>query len=377
MKKAGIYIHIPFCRRKCSYCDFYLVTNLSLLDKFSANLRNEIILNSRFYKNVEFDSVFFGGGTPSLLSVDSLAGILKTIKDEYQISDSAEITVESNPEDFSENASKLPALKDTGFNRISLGVQSLIDDELKFLTREHNSEMAIRVTQKALKYFDNLSADVIYSLPEQNFFSPGKTVNKLIELGVPHISAYTLIYEPNTVLDKLRRKNIAVPNIESLEAGLFNSITEKLICAGYNHYEVSNFALPGFESRHNIKYWDYADYIGFGPSAHSLFQGKRWNNVRNIILYNNLLKDNLQAHENFKTLTDSEKQNEFIMCGLRGQGIHLNNFSEMFGKNFSEIFVNQTARYIRNGFAECTSERFKLTEKGYLLADEITLAFLN
>ncbi|MCX6160541.1 MAG: radical SAM family heme chaperone HemW [Ignavibacteriae bacterium] len=377
MNKSGIYIHIPFCRRKCSYCDFYLVTNLSVIGKFTSNLRNEIALSSRFYQDVEFDSVFFGGGTPSLLSVDDLAAILKTIKDEYRISDSAEISIESNPEDFTEDNSKLPALRDIGFNRISLGVQSLIDDELKFLTREHDSDMAVRVTQRALKYFENLSADVIYSLPEQKLQSSGRTVDKLIELGVPHISAYTLIFESNTVLNKLRRKNITLPNNESLEAGFYYFITEKLLSAGYNHYEVSNYSLQGFESRHNMKYWDYADYIGFGPSAHSLFRGKRWNNVRNIILYNNLLKENRLTYENITMLTAAEKQNEFILCGLRAQGIHLLNFSKLFGKNFSEIFVNQTDRYIRNGFAEYTSGRFRLTEKGYLLADEITLAFLN
>ena len=376
MDKAGIYIHIPFCRRKCGYCDFYLVTNLSVISKFVDNLINEIKLSSVSYKDIEFDTVFFGGGTPSLLSTDSLSRILIALKESYEISGDAEITIESNPEDFYNDTGKPAILRDMGFNRISLGVQSLVDEELKFLTREHDSSMAVKVIENLLNYFYNLSVDVIYSLPGQNRPAVGKTIDKLLVLEVPHVSAYTLIFEPNTVFNKFKRKNLIHPNDDFQEALLYDFISDKLTGAGYNHYEVSNYALPGFESRHNIKYWDYIDCVGFGPSAHSLFKGSRWNNTRNIITYNKLLQENLLPRENVKVLTVTEMQNEFIMCGLRGQGVDLNKYKILFGEDFSSVFKDKIGYYTGFGTAEITNERFRLTRKGYLLADEITLSFV-
>lgn len=371
LNKPGIYIHIPFCSHKCNYCDFYLITNLDIIDRFLINLEKEIVISAGKYKNCTFDSVFIGGGTPSLLKGSQINRIIGTLKNNYKISDQSEITIETNPENFINNENKLSEFKIAGINRISFGIQSFNDDELNFLTREHSSSQAIQVIENAKKYFENISIDLIYSLPGQTKASLINTIDTAVELKIPHISAYTLIYEEETPIFNSMKRNIISKNEDTYESELYSIFTEKLLQSGYGHYEVSNYALKDFESRHNMKYWEYSNYLGFGPSAHSFWNGKRWNNFRNIIKYNISLQKNELPMENENSLSVDEMKTEFIMLGLRSKGVNLKNYNKIFGSIFKEEFSSQIKEIKENGIGELSKEYFSLNEKGYLLADEI------
>lgn len=371
MSKPGIYIHIPFCRHKCSYCDFYLITNLGIADRFLDNLINEIILSASIYRNDIFDSVFIGGGTPSILSGEQIGRILGALKNNYNISDESEITIESNPEDFINDSDKLHQIRNSGINRISFGVQSFNDDELKFLTREHSATQAIKVIENAKKYFDNISIDLIYSLPNQSIGNLESTLETAIGLNIPHISAYTLIYEKETPIYNMMSRNKIVRNDDNIESELYSLFSSKLISKGYEHYEVSNYAKKGFESKHNLKYWEYSNYLGFGPSAHSMWNGKRWNNFRNIIKYNISLQKNELPIENEIVLTKEEMKTEFIMLGLRSKGVLLANYESTFGREFYEEFRKPVSILQEQELGILKKDYFSLTEKGYLLVDEI------
>ena len=269
---SGIYIHIPFCRRKCSYCDFYLISNLNIVDRFVSNLLKEIEISSVSYRKEKFNTIFFGGGTPSILSADKLGIIISSLKNYFNISENPEVTIEANPEDFADT--DFNEYRAAGINRFSFGVQSFNNDELKFLTREHSAGHAEKIIRECLKIFDNVSIDLIYSLPNQKKDNLINSLKKVIELNVPHVSAYTLIFEEQTKLYNLFRKNLVTQNEDSLEAELYSLVTGFLTSRGFNHYEVSNYAKPGYQSKHNLKYWSYENYVGFGPSAHSLYNGK-------------------------------------------------------------------------------------------------------
>lgn len=370
MPFSGIYIHIPFCRKKCDYCDFYLITNTVILERFLENLKTEIFLHSQFYKNTGFDTIFIGGGTPSLLDAKQIESILDSLFINYDIKRNPEITIEANPEDFC-RTQKLKYLKDTGVNRISFGIQSFVDRELKFLTREHSSEQSVDVIKNAQKYFDNISIDLIYSLPHQKISDLEKTLDITLKLEIPHVSAYTLIYEKETPLYNMMQRKKIVMNDDKLESKLYMLFSEKLAKRGYEHYEVSNYAKKGYRSKHNLKYWEYENYLGFGPSAHSFFGGKRWNNFRNIIKYNISLQKNELAIENVHNLTAEELKTEFIMLGLRSVGVNLKRYRELFGKEFENEFSDSLDLLVKENLGMKRTGYFSLTEKGYLIVDEI------
>ncbi len=366
---SGIYIHIPFCSKRCSYCDFYLITNLNVLDKFLSNLKKEISLSGESYKNNQFDTIFFGGGTPSVLSNNQIEEIINCLHKYFSISSETEISMEANPEDFLEK--KVGDYRSAGVNRLSLGVQSFVDSELKFLTRQHTSDQAEQVIKDASKYFDNINLDIIYSLPSQSKSDLDLSLTKAIELGVKHISAYTLTYEEKTVLYKSLQKNLIKKNPDSLEAELYSFVSEKLISNGYNHYEVSNFAKENYRCRHNLKYWEYDNYLGFGPSAHSFFNNTRWNNFRDIVRYNSFLEKNILPVEEEYEVSDKQRHLEFVMLSLRSGGIKLKKYFEMFNENFENKFQMSAAELIKNEYAVMDKEKFQLNEKGYALADAI------
>ena len=370
MADSGLYIHIPFCRKKCNYCDFYLITNTNILDRFLKKLETEILLQSDKFKEYKFDTIFIGGGTPSLLTEKQIDNLLNCLNKYYNIDSESEITIEANPEDFP-NQNKLRTLKKIGINRISFGIQSFIDEELKFLTREHTAKQAIEVIDKVKKYFDNISIDLIYSLPNQKKINLEKTLGKTLELEIPHISAYTLIFEKETPIYNLMDRKKIYKNDDKFESQLYLMFSDKLIKAGYEHYEVSNYAKKGYESKHNLKYWEYNNYLGFGPSAHSFFNGKRWNNFRNIIKYNINLQKNELAIENEHILTPEESKTEFIMLGLRSKGVNLKRYSEIFRKDFLNKFSVSLNILIKEKLGIQKSDYFSLTEKGYLMVDEI------
>jgi putative oxygen-independent coproporphyrinogen III oxidase len=343
---------------------------MNILDRFLNNLETEIVLQSKKYESCKFDTIFIGGGTPSLLTEKQIDNLINYLNKYYNIASDSEITIESNPEDFPK-PDKFKSLKNIGINRISFGVQSFIDEELKFLTREHTAKQAIEVIDKAKKYFDNISIDLIYSLPNQSKMNLEKTIDTALELGIPHISAYTLIFEKETPIYNMMDRKIIKKNDDDLESQLYLMFSDKLIKAGYSHYEVSNYAKNGYESKHNLKYWEYNSYLGFGPSTHSFFNGKRWNNFRNIIKYNINLQKNELAIENEHILSEEESKTEFIMLGLRSKGVNLKRYSEIFGREFLEEFSVSLNILAKEKLGMQNSNRFSMTEKGYLMVDEI------
>lgn len=371
MSESGIYIHIPFCRQKCTYCDFYLVTNLNIIDKFVSNLLSEINSYSGLLRDHSFDTIFLGGGTPSVLPADYVEEIIYSLKQNFNISQYPEITIEANPEDFKDNFSKLRQLSFAGVNRISFGIQSFLDEELKFLTRLHSAETGIKAIKKAKEYFDSISIDLIYSIPGQKISDIEKSIRKAIELKVDHISAYTLIYEKETKLYKEFTSNKNYKTPENIEREFYDYFTIRLIESGFKHYEISNYALNGKESRHNRKYWEYDDYIGFGPSSHSKINFKRWNNVRNIIKYNISLQNSILPITGEHNLSNTEIANEMIMLGLRARGIDIFKFKKLSGFDFIKKYESSISELIENGFAEIYENYFFLTEKGYSVSDEI------
>ncbi|MEO8210408.1 MAG: radical SAM family heme chaperone HemW [bacterium] len=366
---SGIYIHIPFCSKRCNYCDFYLITNLNVIDKFLLNLKKEISIASESFKEYKFDTIFFGGGTPSILSGHQIGDIFNYIHKHFNVSNEPEISLEANPEDFLEK--EISDYKSAGINRISFGVQSFIDSELKFLTRQHNASQAESVIKKASKHFDNINLDIIYSLPSQNIADIDYSLTKAIELSVKHISAYTLTYEKRTVLYKSLQKSLVKKNPDSVEAELYSFVAEKLISNGYNHYEISNFAADGFRCRHNLHYWNYENYIGFGPSAHSFFDYYRWNNYRDILKYNLLLEKNILPVEEKYELSEKQKKLEFIMLSLRSDGVDFNEYKNIFKEDFEKTFNGSINELVMNKFGEADAKGFRLNEKGFILGDEI------
>ncbi|MFZ1320662.1 MAG: radical SAM family heme chaperone HemW [Ignavibacteria bacterium] len=370
---SGIYIHIPFCRKRCNYCDFFFITNTKLKSEYLSALKKEIVLHSENYKTDKFDTVFLGGGTPSVLSDIEVAEVLSILRDNFNISDSSEITLESNPEDLENNASE--KYFKAGINRFSFGVQSFIDSELKFLTRQHTSESAEIVIRRAAESTENISVDIIYSLPSQNPDDVIFSISKAIESGANHISAYSLTYEKGTLLYKSLEKNPDIKNNSEKDSELFNSVSEKLLSEGFIHYEVSNFARPGFESRHNLKYWTYENYLGLGPSAHSFFYNERWNNPSSFSKYVNSLKENkLPSEDRYRPEKDQMKL-EYIMLGLRSIGIDFVNFEEIFEEDFKVLYKNSIYELLEKNYAVATETGIKLNEKGYSVADEITVRY--
>ena len=369
MNKAGIYIHIPFCRKRCNYCDFFFTTNLNLLDEFIENLNQEIRLASQGYKDVEFDTIFFGGGTPSILSLKQFESILNTFHKEYKISSSNEISIECNPEDLDNY--NLKELRQIGINRLSLGVQSFNDSELMFLTREHSTKQAEDVIKEAKDHFENISIDLIYSLPKQTKKKVEYSLNKLMELNIPHVSAYTLIFEEKTILYKQLMKEVVSQNNEALEAELYEFISDKLTTEGFQHYEISNFAKEGFESKHNLKYWEYDNYLGFGPSSHSFFDKKRWENFRSIKKYMGSIERGHLPIAKEHTLNKNEMRTEFIMLALRSKGVNFKKYQKALDEDFKSKYERAIQELIKNGYAKLEQGKFKLNRKGYAIADEI------
>jgi len=366
---SGIYIHIPFCKRRCNYCDFFFTTNTKLTDDFLRSLSIEIKLHSATFPELTFDTISFGGGTPSLLGGENIANIISVIRNNFNISEDTEISLEANPEDLTGN--KIEELQRSGINRLSIGVQSFIDKELEFLTRHHTSLQAEDVVKRALDTISNVSIDIIYSLPSQRFEDIAYSISKANELGVKHVSAYTLTFEDKTLLTKQETEGKIIRNTPEHEATLYETVACNLSTLGFRQYEISNFAKQGFESRHNKKYWELKNYLGIGPSSHSFIHSKRWNNVKNLGLYSEMLKKDELPVENLYELTNEELKSDFIMLALRAGGVCFDEYSRRFDNSFLLTYKTVIDNLVRDGFAGKSQDNFCLTSKGYAIADEI------
>jgi oxygen-independent coproporphyrinogen-3 oxidase len=377
---SGIYIHIPFCERKCIYCDFYSVENLNLIDRFTESLLKEIeifSIEADFFNDSIFDTIYFGGGTPSLLEPAQIEKILNKLSQSFKISSNFEITLETNPGTVDKR--KLLEFKNLGVNRISFGVQSFFDDDLKFLGRIHTGEDAFKCVNDSFEVgFENVSIDLIFGLPGQTVEKWLENLKFAVSLNVPHISAYNLIVERGTPLRELvSLGKVEIPEDE-IQAQLYERTIDFLENAGYVHYEVSNYAFEGFECRHNLKYWQYENYIGFGPSAHSFWINKRWWNFANLNKYINALDLGKIPVANFEILDEEKMIEEFIYLSLRSKGINVARFKGKFGFEFVDGDIKDEIEELeRAGYITIEDDFIKLTPKGFLLCDEIVLRLIS
>lgn len=367
---ASIYLHIPFCEKKCLYCDFYSIENLSRTEDFLAALHYEIDLYAGYAEKESVETVFFGGGTPSLLSPGQLGDILSHLRRVFPIEKDAEITVETNPGTVT--AEKLAAFRSLGVNRLSIGVQSFHDDELKFLSRIHDAAEAMRCMEYAGRAgFDNVGIDLIYALPGQTLQRWQATLQRAVELQPDHISAYGLIVEDGTPLARMVHAGLVSPMPADEEAEFYEFTMAFLEAHRFEHYEVSNYARPGFRSRHNYNYWRHANYLGFGPSAHSFWKeghrvARRWWNISNLSHYCSSLKCGMLPILQEETLDTVQLLEEEIFLGLRSDGIRLERLRHDATQASSLVasLIDEGAAMIENGI-------LRLTRKGYLLCDEI------
>lgn len=373
----GLYIHIPFCHRRCTYCDFYLTTNLNLVENFISALLKEIKLYSQKYPAATISSVFFGGGTPSILTSKQFDIIIKSIYDNFNVTPSPEITVECNPEDILDNKGKFTDYRNSGANRISVGVQSFIDKELSFLTRLHNGIDSIKSLEIAKGIFENVSADLIYSINGQTLNDIEYNLNKLLQLKLQHISAYTLIIEKGTLLYKEYERKKLLKTIDTDNPQFYEFVNSVLNENGYTHYEVSNYAMEGYQSKHNLTYWNFDYYLGLGPSAHSFIGTNRFSNSRNLSLYIEKLNKGLLPLETNDTLTQMELKNDYFISALRCNGINFSKYKQLFGIEFLEEYKSVIDNLLNLNLAVTDKLVFRLNEKGFALADEITLSFLQ
>ena len=371
MKTTACYIHIPFCDHKCIYCDFYSVITSDTITSFLQSLKEEInYYGSKFSSNRILTSIFFGGGTPSLMEPAYLKEIISTINKKFSISDSAEITMETNPGTVDIN--KLTEFRKAGFNRISIGIQSFNDDELKFLTRIHDSETAIRTINEAVEAgFENINIDLIFNLPKQTKEKWLFNLKTACTLPVNHISAYSLIVENGTILNKMIIDGKVIMQDEDYDADLYETTIENLEAKGFLQYEVSNFAKPGFECLHNNSYWHYNDYFGFGTSAHSFIDGKRWWNYSSVKRYVSEITNNGKATANHEMLTPEEIHNEYVMLALRSSGIELRSYKKRFGSDWLKKNNTYFEELLNKDLILYDDEIIKFTRNGYTLCDEI------
>lgn len=360
-KPIGVYNHIPFCRKRCAYCDFYTaMCHEEIINKYISRLEKEIYRWGGALSRPA-DTVYFGGGTPSVLGEEALNRLLCAVKTAFNVSKDAEITLEVNPEDASTQF--LGQVKKAGFNRLSIGFQSLDDNVLKILGRRHSADDCITAFENARKAgFDNITVDVMLGLPEQDLEGSLNTIKKIIPLSPEHISCYMLILEERTALFAKRDK-LNFPYEDSVSAEYLR-ICDTLTKNGYNHYEISNFSKQGKESRHNLKYWNCEEYIGIGPSAYSFIEGKRFH-----------YKANLKGFINCPCTEDDGTGGdlyEYIMLALRlKKGINEDKIKKLFNKKFSLKLIEKVQNFSRNGFLNFENGCLSLTEKGMLVSNYI------
>ena len=379
---ASIYVHFPFCRRKCIYCDFYSVTKTEDVEAFLGVLTREITLAGDRHKDTAVSTIFFGGGTPSLLEPSQLERILSALRTAFQIAPDAEVTLETNPGTVTQE--KLRAFRALGINRLSIGIQSFHDSELRTLGRVHDRTEALRCTRFALDAaFDNISFDLIYAIPGQTIASWEETLRAAVELSPQHISAYSLTVENGTPLSRMVQAGEVRMNPASLEAQMFEQAQSFLGAHGYAQYEVSNYALPAFRCRHNCNYWSHENYLGFGPSAHSFWKetdgkrGRRWWNVADLATYVKRLKDGELPSESEEHVGPHELVDERIFLGLRSSGLNLARLRRDFGYDLMAHRGDVVRALIDERLAFLEGEVLRLTPRGYLVCDEICQRLLS
>jgi len=366
---AGIYIHIPFCKQACFYCDFHFSTSLKKKNDMILSLVKEIEIRKDELQNEIIETVYFGGGTPSVLSVSEIQALIDAVYKNHNVIKSPEITLEANPDDLSKE--KIIELSKTPINRLSIGVQSFYEKDLKLMNRAHSSIEAKNSLSVAIRYFDNISVDLIYGIPDCTNEEWRANIQTALSFGVSHISSYALTVEPKTALETLIAKG-KIKNVDEEKAQeQFYILIEELAKANFVHYELSNFGKEGFFSQNNSSYWLGKPYLGIGPSAHS-FKGKErsWN-LKNNTKYIKAIQENILPIER-EILTEIDGYNEYIMTGLRTiWGVSFTKIKNDFGVNYITYLEKQSQKYIDKGLLYIENEILKTTQKGKFLSDGI------
>lgn len=367
---AGLYIHVPFCTKRCLYCDFFSNTEMKYKEPYVTALIREMELRKGYLGKEPLETIYFGGGTPSQLPARDFERIFDAITRLFDIGPSPEITLEANPDDMT--AEYVKQISTLPFNRISMGVQSFKEEDLRFLNRRHDRQQALRAVELCKENgLSNISIDLIYGLPGQTLQDWEANLDMAIRLDIPHISAYHLIYEEGTALYKLMKAGKISPVEEDISVALFSTLIERLTANGYLHYEISNFARPGMFSRHNSSYWTGSSYLGIGPSAHSYNGEARQWNVASLPAYLQAIEKGTPDVE-IETLDINTRYNDFIITGLRTMwGVKYDDIQQQFGKEKLIYCQKQAAPYLKQGLLIEKDGTLTLSKEGIFVSDGI------
>ncbi|WP_286965967.1 radical SAM family heme chaperone HemW [Flavobacterium sp. UBA4854] len=374
---SGIYIHIPFCKQACHYCDFHFSTSMKKKDDMVLALAKEIGMRKNEFENEIVETIYFGGGTPSVLSNDEINFLISEVYKNYKVVENPEITLEANPDDLSPE--RILELSKSPINRLSIGIQSFYEDDLKMMNRAHNSAEAKKCLEEATKYFDNISLDLIYGIPGLSDEMWKQNIQTALDFGVPHISSYALTVEPKTALSKLIQTGKVAEPQDEVASNHFTILVEMLQKNGFIHYELSNFGKENYFSKNNSAYWLGKKYIGIGPSAHSYDGEKRGWNIANNSLYLKAIQNDELPIET-ETLTISDRYNEYIMTGLRTiWGVSLERIEKEFGSKYLNYLLEQSQKFLNDDLLSIENNILKPTIKGKFLTDGIAsdLFYLN
>ena len=366
---SGIYIHIPFCKQACHYCNFHFSTSLKRKDEMVLALVKEIEIRKSEFQDEVVETLYFGGGTPSILEISDLKLLIDTVYSNYKVVENPEITVEANPDDLSKE--RIIELSNNKINRLSIGIQSFFEDDLKMMNRAHNSSEAKECLEFATQYFDNISVDLIYGIPEMSNEKWLQNIETALSFNIPHISSYALTVEPKTALHSFIQKGIFPQPDDKVAQEHFQILVDKLSENDFIHYELSNFGKSTYFSKNNSSYWLGKKYIGIGPSAHSYDGEKRSWNVSNNTLYLKSIQENKLPSET-ETLSKTDRYNEYVMTGLRTiWGISLDRIETEFGKTYLDYLNQQAAKYIEGHLLFIDENILRTTKKGKFLSDGI------
>ncbi|NRB60296.1 MAG: radical SAM family heme chaperone HemW [Winogradskyella sp.] len=366
---SGIYIHIPFCKQACHYCDFHFSTSLKKKDDLVKALAKEIVLRKDEFKDTVVETIYFGGGTPSILTNDELQFLIDEVQSNYEVVKHPEITLEANPDDLSKE--RIIELSNSSINRLSIGIQSFFETDLKLMNRAHSAEEAKECLSFATQYFNNISIDLIYGVQGASHEQWIKNIDIALSYNIPHISSYALTVEPKTALASFISKGIIEDVDDDQAHEQFHMLKDKLEEQGFVHYELSNFGKEGYFSKNNTAYWQGKSYLGIGPSAHSFNGNQRGWNVRNNSKYIRAIEQGELPME-IETLTKTDQYNEYIMTGLRTiWGVSLLKVNSDFGESYKNYLIQQAEVFINQHLLYIDDEHIRVTKKGQFLSDGI------
>lgn len=366
---GGLYIHIPFCKQACHYCDFHFSTSLGKKEAMLSAIGKELEQRKVEFKDAIVETIYFGGGTPSVLDTSEINKLIETVYDNFKVVENPEITLEANPDDLT--SEKLQQLHASDINRLSIGVQSFFEDDLKLMNRAHSSTQAHQSLKEATALFDNISIDLIYGMPNMTKERWLQNIETALSFNIPHISSYALTVEPKTALASFIKKGQLAPLDEALAQEHFFILKERLEEEGFIGYEVSNFGKPNYFSKNNTAYWLGKKYLGIGPSAHSYNgENRSWNIANNPKYIQAIEKGELPAEVEKLTIVD--RYNEYVMTGLRTiWGVSLNRVASEFGEEYYEYLIQQSKKHIEEGLLVVTQNVLLVTPKGNFLTDGI------